>query len=195
MNLNNNDTAEEIKSLTLQINSIGDEIKRGIPNFKQTYKNCDFVSEFQGQGLMTPQYLRLVCEKGYDYFKNYILNPLLNNLLNYRDYLIGTKAYTGSFKPQVQGLISSIHRYVIVSTFFGKNPSYMVPGSGAKELDAQKQFKDIILNTNRRLMGCDTGSKFPIQGIAKKMGMEGDHQKILDYMNLQCSFLRGELLK
>ena len=190
-----NETAEEIKSLIHQIESIDAEIKRGIPNFKQAYKNCDMVNEWQGQGLQYPQYLKLVCEKGYGYFKNYIVSPLLIALLDYRDHLTGVKAYTGSYKSKMQGLLSSIHRYVVISSFFGKNIDYIVPGYDKTTREFQQKFKQIILGTNRRLMGCDDNHKFPVQKIAKNVGMEGDHAKILEYMDQQCLFLRKELLK
>ena len=194
MEFTNIQIADEIKSLVLQIGKIDEEIKRGIINFKQTYKNCDFVSEWQGQGLNYPQYLKLVCEKGYPYFKSYILNPLLVSLLDYMDHLLGTKAYTASYKTKMQGMLSSIHRYVVVTSFFGKDPSYMVPGNTQNEIKYRNEFKNIILTTNRRLMGCDSSHKFPIQSIAKSFEMTDDHKRILQYMLDQCIFLKKELI-
>lgn len=187
--MNNTEIANAIRDLIVQIQKIDGEIKIGIVNFKQAYKNCDFASEWQGQGLAYPQYLRLVCEKGYNYFKDYILNPLLISLLDFHDHLTGIKAYTASYKTKMKGLVASIHRYVVVTSFFGKNINYIVT-----DASYQNEFKKIILTTNQRLMGCDKDTKFPIQTIATKIGMDGDHAKILAYMNTQCIILRKELL-
>ena len=194
--VNNKEIAKEIKDLISHIEEVNKELKQGVPNFRKFYKNCDFAREWQGQGLTTPQYLKLVCERGTSYLQNYIINPLLISLLNYRDLLLGIKAYTGGGKVTLmKGLLSSIHRYVIVSSFFGKNPSYLIPGMGTEQRKFQKEFKKVILGNNRRLMGCDEGHKFPIQRIAAEMGMSGDHKKILNYMDQQCIFLRTELLR
>jgi len=194
--VNNAEIANEIKTLIAHIQSVTKELKRGVFNFKEAYKNCDYAREWQGQGLRTPQYLKLLCERETTYLENNISNPLLISLLNYRDLLLGTKAYTGKGKSSlIKGLISSIHRYVIISSFFGNNPSYLIPGMGSDERKFQGKFKKIILENNRRLMGCDKDSKFPIQQIAANVGMSGDHKKILDYMDQQCLTLRRDLLK
>ncbi len=194
--VNNKEIAKEIKGLIGHIEGVTNELKQAVPRFRQAYKNCDFAREWQGQGLATPQYLKLVCERGTSYLQNYIVNPLMISLLNYRDLLIGEKAYTGTGKVTLmKGLISAIHRYVVISSFFGKNPSYLVPGMGTEQRKFQKEFKKVILENNRRLMGCDEGHKFPIQKIVAEMGMSGDHKKILNYMNTQCLLLRKELLK
>jgi len=191
----NTEIAEEIKNLILKISETGEKIKLQISGFRQSYKDCNWVSEWQGQDLMTPQYMRLVCENGYDYFKRYIIEPLLITLLDYRDHLLGTKAYTASFQIKMKGLISSIHRYVVVSSFFGNRPEYLYPGFSEKDIENRSQYKKETLELNRRLMGCDDKDKFPIRKIALRAGMDGDHKKILEYMGDKCIFLRKDLLK
>ncbi len=191
----NTEIAEEIKNLALKIADTSEKIKLQIPGFRQAYKDCSWVSEWQGKDLMSPQYTRLVCEKGYDYFKRYIVDPLLIALLDYRDHLLGTKAYTATFQTKMKGLISSIHRYVVVSSFFADRPNYLYTGYRSEDIENRNNYKKDTLELNRRLMGCDDKDKFPIQKIAFRTGMDEDHKKILEYMNDKCIYLRKDLLK
>jgi hypothetical protein len=193
---NNQEVAEELKYLVLKIQTIGEEIKTGIRNMQNSKIDCELVNEWQGEGnLMIPQYVRNVCKDGYPYFKNMIQDPLLKSLLDYRDHLLGTKAYTGDFKTKIKGLLSSIHRYVIVSSFFGRNTHYLAPRNDIESINFREESKKIILETNMRLMGCDDEHKFPIRNMATRVGMDTEHAKILEYMRNQCLFLRKELLK
>jgi hypothetical protein len=198
MGLTNEQIAEEIKSLLGNVQAMEKELPYAIVRWKRDNKNCNVIKKWQGQGTGGPNFMKVLCEKGVPYLTNYIINPLYKSMLDYRDLLLVDKAYTAGGKlTLLKGLLSSIYRYVIVTSYFGKNPSYLVPGSLSDKRirDFQQEFKKTILQNNRRLMGCDPNSKFPIQTIAKQVKMLGEHQKILDYMGTQCLVLQTELLR
>lgn len=188
--------AEEVKNLIEHIQEMEKELISALPSFRQAYEGCQGIREWQGQGLSNPQFLQLFCEKGSSYLTNSVIKPLLIRLLDYRDLLLGTKAYTTKgYATLMKGLVSTIHRYTVISSYFARFPFHLVPGSDPKAKEFRDQFKKTIIQHNRRLMGCDDGGDFPIQDIAKKVGMTGDHNKIMDYLTTECLSLRSELLK
>ena len=184
--VSNKDIAEEVKKIISNVQAMEPELNRGLVNLKKTYSRgqCSGIREWQGQGLDTPQYLRTYCEKGSAYLKNSIIQPLLIHLLDYRDLLLGNKAYTAEgYKTLMKALLSAIHRYVVIADHFARFPTNLVPELDPTSAKYRAEIKKAIIENNRLLMGCDDGAKFPIQDIARNMGMTGDHAKILSYLS------------
>jgi len=186
--------AEEIKSLILNIQATEKELYPAVRRWKSQVNSCEWINEWEGKGLGGT--MKSLCENPEPYLKRNVFPGLYTNLLDYRDLLLGSKAYTSQqYQTLMKGLVSGIHRYVVISTFFARNPYYLIPGTGAKQREFQQQFKKAILENNKKLMWCDSNSKFPIQERARAVGMVDYHQKILTYLKDACSLLSMELVK
>jgi len=172
--------SSELEYLIRQVFESEKAIENTLTSFKKYYKNCDWARTWQGQGLSIPNYPKELCKRGTSYLTNYVINPLLLSLSNYKDLIEKKQAYTqGGTIILLKGLLSNIHRYSVIVYFLVKN-KYL-------EKEKSKMIEDI-----RRLMGC-RNSVLRFQKLDNVM--KGDHEKILKYINKQCSFLRTELLK
>jgi len=196
MSKSNQGVADDIKSLILSIEVVAEEVEKGVIEFRKEYKGkCNQARDWQGKGLSVPNYLKILCDQGLTYWKNKVLNPLLIYLLNYRDLLLEEGALTGDYQTFIKGLITNIHRYAVIVSFFGKNPFYIIPGMTIENVRYQKQFREIILKHVRKLMGCNSEDKFKIKEIASKVKVGEEHMNMLKYIDYQCVLLSNSLLK
>lgn len=171
-------------------------VKKIIKNIRvfRNRKDCNGLWQGQGGGeLNQPQYVKKVCEDGPDYFENFIWTPVITTLTEYRNYVSGEIAYTpSSLKTRIKGLVASIHRYVLVSSYFGDNFVYLY----SQDEEEQYKYRNEIFDLNSRLMGCNDRPIFNIQDIASKAGIDGYHVDILKYMKHEkCNSIKRERLK
>lgn len=193
-----NELADNLKKHINYVEEIGNILSNGVASFQQNYKGqCSSARENQGNNLNVPQYLSLLCEQGKPYLKNNVINPLLTSLLNYRDAVLGTKAITRAGLPtMVKGMLSSLHRFIVISMFFGVNTHYVRGGNSPEDRKIRKDLKKVIMENNRELIGCGNPGKgkFNPQKLAAIVSSDDRYRNIKEYFDDQCISIRRNLL-
>lgn len=181
----------EIKTLIDNLQFLEKALPTAINNWKKQIKTCDWA--------VGSSVLKKICENP-GTLHNEVFVPLYSFLNNYILNREGKLAFTsqGLDSFLLKGLVA-IQKYIVLSDFFAKNPSYFVPnvsitqGFEASKVATvnQNKYKDFIFTLNEKLIGCKDNLSFiflKLVGTVKNMSPELEQTK--SYLNDQCASIR-----
>lgn len=189
----------EVKTLIDNLQFLEKALSGAIVNWKKQIKTCDLATSYMSKGI-----LKNICENP-SALRNEVFGPLYSFLNTYISHREGKIAFTpGSLDPFLLRGLVAMQKYIVVSDFFARNPSYIVPSvsvsqgieAASKSANSQKQYKDFIFTVNERLIGCkDTLSFVFLKLLSTVKKMNPEMTELKQYLADQCNSIRIERLK